>query len=171
MNTAANNPVRVRYAPSPTGLPHVGNVRTALFNWLFARHSNGAFIVRVEDTDQTRLVPDAVDGILEGLRWLDLDWDEGPEVGGPYGPYMQSERLELYQEAAQDLIPAGPCLLLHLLPRKAKGDAPPADQRTEKPRLRRQMPQPVRPRTHGLPGCGECSGSPVQDGAGRNHHR
>ena len=104
MNTAANNPVRVRYAPSPTGLPHVGNVRTALFNWLFARRSNGAFIVRVEDTDQNRLVRDAVDGILESLRWLNLDWDEGPEVGGPYGPYMQSERLPIYQEAAQDLI-------------------------------------------------------------------
>ena len=107
MNTAANNPVRVRYAPSPTGLPHVGNVRTALFNWLFARRSNGAFIVRVEDTDQNRLVRDAVDGILESLRWLDLDWDEGPEVGGPYGPYMQSERLPIYQEAAQDLIRRG----------------------------------------------------------------
>ena len=107
MNTAANNPVRVRYAPSPTGLPHVGNVRTALFNWLFARRSNGAFIVRVEDTDQNRLVRDAVDGILESLRWLDLDWDEGPEVGGPYGPYMQSERLPIYLEAAQDLIRRG----------------------------------------------------------------
>ena len=107
MNTATIEPVRVRYAPSPTGLPHVGNVRTALFNWLFARRSNGAFIVRVEDTDQNRLVRDAVDGILESLRWLDLDWDEGPEVGGPYGPYMQSERLPIYQEAAQDLIRRG----------------------------------------------------------------
>ena len=104
MNTADIDPVRVRYAPSPTGLPHVGNVRTALFNWLFARRSNGSFIVRVEDTDQNRLVRDAVDGILESLRWLDLEWDEGPEVGGPYGPYMQSERLPIYQEAAQDLI-------------------------------------------------------------------
>ena len=107
MNTADIDPVRVRYAPSPTGLPHVGNVRTALFNWLFARRSNGSFIVRVEDTDQNRLVRDAVDGILESLRWLDLEWDEGPEVGGPYGPYMQSERLPIYQEAAQDLIRRG----------------------------------------------------------------
>ena len=82
MNTTASNPIRVRYAPSPTGLPHVGNVRTALFNWLFARRLNGAFIVRVEDTDQNRMVRDAVDGILESLRWLDLEWDEGPEVGG-----------------------------------------------------------------------------------------
>ena len=107
MNTIDNKPVRVRYAPSPTGLPHVGNVRTALFNWLFARRFNGAFVVRIEDTDQNRLVREAVDGILEGLRWLNLDWDEGPEVGGTYGPYMQSERLEIYHEAAQDLIRRG----------------------------------------------------------------
>lgn len=107
MNNAARNPIRVRYAPSPTGLPHVGNVRTALFNWLFARRTNGAFIVRVEDTDQNRMVRDAVAGILGSLRWLDLDWDEGPEVGGPFGPYMQSERLDLYNEAAQDLIRRG----------------------------------------------------------------
>ncbi len=108
MNINNNNKrVRVRYAPSPTGLPHVGNVRTALFNWLFARRTNGAFIVRVEDTDQNRLVREAVAGILEGLRWLDLDWDEGPEVGGPYGPYMQSERLDIYHEAAADLIRRG----------------------------------------------------------------
>ncbi len=107
MNGKVSNGVRVRYAPSPTGLPHVGNVRTALFNWLFARHMNGAFIVRVEDTDQNRLVREAVAGILEGLRWLDLDWDEGPEVGGPYGPYMQSERLDIYNEAAEGLIRRG----------------------------------------------------------------
>ena len=107
MKSTNGKPVRVRYAPSPTGLPHVGNVRTALFNWLFARRNNGAFIVRVEDTDQNRLVREAVAGILEGLRWLNLDWDEGPEVGGPYGPYMQSERLEIYNEAAQDLIRQG----------------------------------------------------------------
>ena len=85
----------------------MGNVRTALFNWLFARGNNGAFIVRVEDTDQSRLVREAVAGILEGLRWLGLDWDEGPEVGGPFGPYMQSERLEIYQEAAKGLIQRG----------------------------------------------------------------
>ena len=87
--------VRVRYAPSPTGEPHIGNIRTALFNWLFARHHGGEFLVRIEDTDQERLVPGAVEAILDGLKWLDIDWDEGPEVGGPYGPYFQSERLEL----------------------------------------------------------------------------
>lgn len=99
--------VRVRYAPSPTGEPHIGNIRTALFNWLFARHHGGKFLVRVEDTDQERLVPGAVEAILDGLRWLDIDWDEGPEVGGPYGPYFQSERLELYNRAADTLLENG----------------------------------------------------------------
>lgn len=99
--------VRVRYAPSPTGLPHIGNIRTALFNWLFARRHGGKFIVRVEDTDQERLVPGAVDAILEGLEWLGIDWDEGPGVGGPYGPYFQSERLHHYRKAADDLMARG----------------------------------------------------------------
>ncbi len=100
-------PVRVRYAPSPTGFPHVGNIRTALFNWLFARHHGGKFIVRIEDTDQARTVPGALEAILDGLRWLGLDWDEGPEVGGDYGPYWQSERLPRYREAAERLIAQG----------------------------------------------------------------
>ena len=78
--------VRVRFAPSPTGMPHIGNIRTALFNWLFARHNGGKFIVRVEDTDQARLVPGSIEAMLDGLRWLNIDWDEGPEVGGPFGP-------------------------------------------------------------------------------------
>jgi len=95
---------RVRFAPSPTGIPHVGNIRTALFNWLFARHEGGSFVLRIEDTDQTRLVSEALDAILASLRWLGLGWDEGPEVGGPYGPYFQSERLERYHRAADELI-------------------------------------------------------------------
>jgi len=99
--------VRVRYAPSPTGYPHVGNIRTALFNWLFARHHGGSFIVRIEDTDVTRKVRGAVKGILDGLRWLGLDWDEGPEVGGKYAPYFQSQRLEIYSELAKRLISQG----------------------------------------------------------------
>jgi glutamyl-tRNA synthetase len=104
--------VRVRYAPSPTGYPHVGNIRTALFNWLFARHSGGSFIVRIEDTDVNRKVEGAVEAILDGLRWLGIDWDEGPEVGGSYGPYFQSQRLDLYHKAARYLIESGhayPC--------------------------------------------------------------
>ncbi len=99
-----NKSVRVRFAPSPTGYPHVGNIRTALFTWLFARRYGGSFIVRIEDTDVTRKVEGAVEAILDGLRWLGLDWDEGPEVGGEYGPYFQSQRLELYHGMAERLI-------------------------------------------------------------------
>lgn len=99
--------VRVRFAPSPTGLPHIGNIRTALFNWLFARHHGGKFIVRVEDTDQARLVPGSIEAMLEGLRWLNIDWDEGPEAGGAYGPYFQSERLEIYHDLAERLVSNG----------------------------------------------------------------
>ena len=99
--------VRVRYAPSPTGEPHVGNLRTALFNWLFARSNGGKFIVRVEDTDQDRYVQGALEAILESLRWLGLDWDEGPGVAGTYGPYYQSERLQLYQDASRRLLGDG----------------------------------------------------------------
>ena len=96
--------VRVRYAPSPTGDPHVGNIRTALWTWLFARRHGGQFLVRLEDTDQSRAVPGSLERILDSLRWLGADWDEGPDIGGPYGPYVQSERLPLYQEAARRLV-------------------------------------------------------------------
>jgi glutamyl-tRNA synthetase len=99
--------VRVRYAPSPTGIPHVGNIRTALFDWLFARREGGKFILRIEDTDRARYDEKALGAILESLRWLGLDWDEGPEMGGPFGPYFQSERLEHYQGTARRLIDAG----------------------------------------------------------------
>jgi len=101
--------VRVRYAPSPTGSPHIGNIRTALFNWLFARRYGGQFIVRVEDTDQERLVKGALEDILESLRWLGIQWDEGPEVDGPYAPYIQSQRHKqgIYQHAAEQLIQGG----------------------------------------------------------------
>jgi glutamyl-tRNA synthetase len=104
--------IRVRYAPSPTGFPHVGNIRTALFNWLFARHTGGSFIVRIEDTDVNRKVEGATEAILDSLRWLGLDWDEGPEVGGNYGPYFQSQRLEHYQKIVRQLVEEGhayPC--------------------------------------------------------------
>lgn len=102
-----DKPVRVRYAPSPTGFPHVGNIRTALFNWLFARHEKGSFIVRIEDTDTARTVEGAVEVILESLKWLGMDWDEGPDKPGAYGPYRQSERLEYYRKAAEKLIAQG----------------------------------------------------------------
>lgn len=102
-----NKPIRVRFAPSPTGFPHIGNIRTALFNWLFARHSGGRFILRIEDTDVERRVEGAVEAILDSLRWLGLDWDEGPEVGGKHGPYFQSQRLPIYQEIANRLVTLG----------------------------------------------------------------
>ena len=105
--------VRVRYAPSPTGQPHIGNIRTALFNWLFARHHGGKFIVRIEDTDQTRLVDGAVEAILDGLRWLNIDWDEGPEVDGPHAPYEQSNRLEIYQRLSEQLLDQGNAYYCH----------------------------------------------------------
>lgn len=99
--------VRVRFAPSPTGYLHVGGARTALYNWLFARHENGVFILRIEDTDVERSTDESVTTILDALRWLGLDWDEGPEVGGPAGPYRQAERLKLYQEHARKLLDEG----------------------------------------------------------------
>jgi glutamyl-tRNA synthetase len=98
---------RVRYAPSPTGFPHVGNIHTALFNWLFARHAGGRFILRIEDTDQERVVEGSLAAIYESLRWLGLNWDEGPEIGGPFGPYFQSERLATYRAAADQLLASG----------------------------------------------------------------
>jgi glutamyl-tRNA synthetase len=107
IDQAPSQAVRVRYAPSPTGAPHVGNIRTALFTWLFARHHQGTFIVRIEDTDQAREIENGLELILESLRWLGLDWDEGPGIGGPHGPYTQSERLHLYQKWAQWLVDHG----------------------------------------------------------------
>jgi glutamyl-tRNA synthetase len=97
-------PPRVRFAPSPTGYLHIGGARTALFNWLEAHRHHGRFILRVEDTDRERSTVESVQAILDGLRWLGLDWDEGPEVGGPYAPYFQTERLATYRAAADRLV-------------------------------------------------------------------
>lgn len=98
---------RVRFAPSPTGYLHVGGARTALFNWLFARRHGGVFVLRIEDTDVERSSAEMVEGILDGMRWLGLDWDEGPKVGGPYAPYFQSERLNRYRAMVEDLVSRG----------------------------------------------------------------
>ncbi len=98
---------RLRFAPSPTGYLHIGGVRTALFNWLWARKTGGTFVLRIEDTDQERSTDESREIILDGLRWLGLTWDEGPGVGGEYGPYMQTERLALYKEYAEKLIASG----------------------------------------------------------------
>ena len=99
--------VRVRFAPSPTGHLHLGGLRTALFDWLWARKTGGQFILRIEDTDRKRYDPASLASLMRGLRWLGLDWDEGPDVGGPYAPYVQSERRETYQHYAQVLIERG----------------------------------------------------------------
>src|ERR687894_1485313 len=99
--------IRVRYAPSPPGSLHVGGVRTALFNWLFARKNNGTFALRIEDTDLERSTEESVEQLKRSLRWIGLDWDEGPEVGGRYGPYRQTERFDLYREATRKLLASG----------------------------------------------------------------
>src|SRR4029077_8937365 len=99
--------VRCRFAPAPSGSIHVGNARSALFSWLFARHSGGSFVLRVEDTDASRVTEEAYHGVLDSLRWLGLDWDEGPDVGGPHGPYRQSERTDIYRQHADILLANG----------------------------------------------------------------
>lgn len=99
--------VRVRFCPSPTGNPHVGMIRTALFNWAYARHTGGTFVFRIEDTDAARDSEESYEALLASLRWLGLDWDEGPEVGGPYGPYRQSERRDSYAEMVTRLLEGG----------------------------------------------------------------
>ncbi|MBF6354771.1 glutamate--tRNA ligase [Nocardia higoensis] len=100
-------PVRVRFCPSPTGTPHVGLIRTALFNWAYARHTGGAFVFRIEDTDAARDSEESYEAILDALRWLGLTWDEGPEVGGPYEPYRQSQRRDLHLDVVRRLLEAG----------------------------------------------------------------
>lgn len=104
---AAGKDIRVRFCPSPTGTPHVGMVRTCLFNWAYARHTGGTFVFRIEDTDAQRDSEESYQAILESLRWLGLDWDEGIDVGGPHGPYRQSERGDIYREVAAKLLEAG----------------------------------------------------------------
>src|SRR5579885_2511237 len=104
--------IRTRFAPSPTGYLHIGGVRTALFNWLLTRRHGGTFVLRIDDTDAERNRPEALQPILDGFRWLGIKWDEGPEVGGSYGPYFQSQRQQLYVDAARWVLEQGhayPC--------------------------------------------------------------
>ena len=117
--------IRVRFAPSPTGYLHIGGARTALFNWLFARRLGGTLVLRIEDTDEERSSLEMVEGILDGLRWLGLDWDEGPRIGGPYGPYFQSERLDRYRTMAARLVAQGGAYYCYCTPEdlKAKRNA------------------------------------------------
>ncbi|MEK7777671.1 MAG: glutamate--tRNA ligase [Chloroflexota bacterium] len=132
--------VRVRYAPSPTGEPHVGNIRTALFNWLYARHTGGAFILRIEDTDQQRIVEGALEAIYDSLDWLGLAWDEGPRVGGPYGPYIQSERkaMGVYQEQADQLVREGHAYYCYCTQEELEQMRKEQQRRKEPPRYNRR---------------------------------
>jgi glutamyl-tRNA synthetase len=133
--------VRVRFAPAPTGFLHVGNARTALYDWLFARHHGGVFVLRIEDTDKDRSTDESVEGIQEVLRWLGIDWDEGPTVGGPFEPYRQSERLDLFRQAVDDLAAAGSAYRCYCTPEEleqrrkdalARGEPPGYDGRCRK---------------------------------------
>ncbi|HEY8425659.1 MAG TPA: glutamate--tRNA ligase [Limnochordales bacterium] len=130
--------VRVRYAPSPTGYPHVGGIRTALYNWLFARHHGGKFILRLEDTDQSRSTEESARAMLEGLRWVGLDWDEGPDIGGPYGPYRQTERREIYHRYAARLVEAGRAYPCYCTPEELKARRQEALERGEAPKYDRR---------------------------------
>lgn len=123
--------VRVRFAPSPTGYLHVGGARTALFNWLYARRHNGTFILRIEDTDAERSSWEMVGGIVDGLRWLGLDWDEGPDIGGPHAPYFQSQRLDRYRAAAAQLVTAGHAYACYCTPEEIQARRADAERRGE----------------------------------------
>jgi glutamyl-tRNA synthetase len=133
-----NETIRTRFAPSPTGFMHIGNLYTALFAWVYARHAGGTFVLRIEDTDTERHVPEAVQVIYDGLRWLGLDWDEGPDVGGPYGPYVQSDRVDIYKVYLDRLLAEGKAYECYCTPEqlterrealKAAGGAPRYDNR------------------------------------------
>ena len=125
--------IRCRIAPSPTGELHVGNARTALFNWLFARHNGGTFILRVEDTDRARSTQEAIDVLVASLRWLGLDWDEGVEVGGPYAPYRQMEGVERFGKVAHELLEQGRAYRCYCTPEELEDRRRAALKRGETP--------------------------------------
>ncbi len=136
---------RVRFAPSPSGYLHIGGARTALFNWLWARQHGGNFVLRIEDTDQERSSLDSVRAILDAMRWLGLDWDEGPERGGPFGPYFQSERKALYRQTAEDLIRSGHAYRCYCT--KEELDQARARLKAEDPKAQFVYPRTCRERT------------------------
>jgi glutamyl-tRNA synthetase len=125
--------VRVRFAPAPTGYLHVGGARTALYNWLFARHHGGSFVLRIEDTDRARSTEESVEAIQELLRWLGVDWDEGPTVGGPFEPYRQTERLDLYRQVVDDLASQGAAYRCYCTPEELEERRAQARARGEPP--------------------------------------
>jgi glutamyl-tRNA synthetase len=117
---SAGRNVRVRFAPSPSGDLHLGNIRTALYDWAYARHTGGTFVFRIEDTDSARVTPEYIAAAVATMRWLGLDWDEGPEVGGPHAPYLQSERLDIYRYWAQHFLDTGHAYLCYESPAEAE---------------------------------------------------
>ena len=140
-----DRPVRVRIAPAPTGYLHVGNARTALFNWLFARHHGGTFVLRIEDTDRKRSTPEAIQIVIDSLRWLGLEWDEGPEVGGDHGPYFQTERMDTYREVSDRFLEAGRAYYCYCTPEELEDRRRAAHKRGQTPgydgRCRNLTPQ------------------------------
>ena len=133
-----SRPVRVRFAPSPTGKLHVGGARTAIYNWAFARANHGTFILRIDDTDPTRSTEENTQVILRAMRWLGLDWDEGPDVGGAYGPYRQTDRMDVYRKVAQRLWDEGRAYPCFCTPEKLAADKRAAQERNDpfyKPKL------------------------------------
>ena len=133
--------VRVRFAPSPTGQVHVGNARTALFNWLFARQQGGTMVLRIEDTDVERSESRYERQLLEDLKWLGLDWDEGPDLGGPFPPYRQSDKLAVYLEHAERLVAEGKAYYCFCTPEELEHAPRAGDERTSASDLSGDLPQ------------------------------
>ena len=125
------NNIRVRFAPSPTGYLHIGGSRTALFNWLFAKRNQGTFVLRIEDTDVERSSQASEGTIISSLRWLGLDWDEGPDIGGEFGPYRQCERLAIYNEYAEELLKQGKAYYCYCIEEELEERRTQAWQRSE----------------------------------------
>ena len=180
--TLPGSPVRVRFAPSPSGDLHVGNIRTALFDWAFARHTGGSFVLRIEDTDQSRVRPAYIESALETLRWLSLDWDEGPEVGGPYGPYLQSERMAIYADWIAKFLESGHAYWCYCTPEELAARREAARAGSGGPeRLRPALPSPDPRAGRRIPGRGQAAGGADADagrvdhvhrpGPRRDHHR
>ncbi len=178
---APARPVVARFCPSPTGNPHVGMARTALFSWAFARHHGGTFVFRIEDTDTSRDNEESYQLLIDVMRWLGLDWDEGPEVGGPHGPYRQSERMDIYADVAQQLLDAGFAYKAYDTAEELEAAPQRRPSGRQAQRLRRPAPQPHARADRGVRGGGPRAGHPVQDaradlhvqrpGARRDHVR
>ena len=149
--------VRVRFAPSPSGDLHVGNIRTALYNWAFARRSGGVFVLRIEDTDRTRVTGEYIDAAIETLHWLGLGWDEGPDEGGPYGPYRQSERMGLYAGWARRFLDDGHAYYCYCTPAELAQRRAAARSAGGPSGLRRALPDPDRRPGRGVRGRGTAA--------------